>query len=115
MSLNPEILKIVEQLNQELDEIESDANRGLEIIRTLMPLFYENPILIQLLATLNNSLLFRDNVKRRIQIAIDSISPPQIDPDLVRAAGEDLGELLGRVLETRMLVSRAVKILEDLS
>jgi hypothetical protein len=68
-----------------------------------------------LLSTLNNSLLFRDNVKRRVQIAIDSISPPQITSEIVQAATEDLGELLGRALETKMLVIRAVKILEDLS
>ena len=35
--------------------------------------------------------------------------------EIVQAAAEDLGELLGRALETKMLVMRAVKILEDLS
>lgn len=115
MSLPPQILETIEKLNQELDIIESEANKGLEIVRVLLPLFYENPILIQLLSTLNNSLLFRDNVKRRIQMTIDSISPPQIPSEIVQAAAEDLGELLGRALETKMLVMRAVKILEDLS
>jgi hypothetical protein len=115
MSLPPQILETIDKLNQELDIIESEANKGLAIVRVLLPLFYENPILIQLLSTLNNSLLFRDNVKRRIQMTIDSISPPQIPSEIVQAAAEDLGELLGRALETKMLVMRAVKILEDLS
>jgi hypothetical protein len=115
MSLPPQILETIKKLNRELDIIESEANKGLDVVRRLLPLFYENPILIQLLSTLNNSLLFRDNVKRRIQIAIDSISPPQIPHEIMQAAAEDLGELLGRALETKILVIRAVKILEDLS
>jgi hypothetical protein len=115
MSLPPQILETIEKLDRELDLIESEANKGLKIVRLLLPLFYENPILIQLLSTLNNSLLFRDNVKRRIQMTIDSISPPQIPSEIVQAAAEDLGELLGRALETKILVMRAVKILEDLS
>jgi hypothetical protein len=115
MSLPPQILETIEKLNRELDLVEVEANKGLEIVRVLSPLFYENPILIQLLSTLNNSLLFRDNVKRRIQMTIDSISPPQIPSEIVQAAAEDLGELLGRALETKILVMRAVRILEDLS
>ena len=60
-------------------------------------------------------MLFRDNARRRIQITVDSISPPHIKSEVIQEAGEDLGELLGRVIETKMLVVRAVKILEDLS
>ncbi|MDJ0713953.1 MAG: hypothetical protein QNJ54_07010 [Prochloraceae cyanobacterium] len=71
--------------------------------------------MIQLLAILNNSLLFRDNTRRHIQITLDSISSPYVADEIIQEAGEDLGELLGRVLETKMLVSRAVGILEDLS
>ena len=48
-------------------------------------------------------------------MTIDSISPPQISSEIVRSAAEDLGELLGRALETKILVIRSVKILEDLS
>lgn len=60
-------------------------------------------------------MLFRDNASRRIQITVDSISPPYVPGEVIQEAGEDLGELLGRVLETRILVNRAVGILEDLS
>jgi hypothetical protein len=42
-------------------------------------------------------------------MTVDSISPPQIADEVIQSAGEDLGELLGRVLETKMLVSRAVR------
>jgi hypothetical protein len=115
MTIPPEILETIARLNQELNQIENEANRGLEIIRGLLPQWGDNLLLIQLLSTLNNSLLFRDNVRRRIQITIDSISPPQIASEVVSEAGEDLGELLGRVLETKMLVSGAVRILENLS
>lgn len=115
MTLPPKILETIAKLNQELDLIEHEANRGLEIVRELLPLVPDNLVLIQLLSTLNNSLLFRDNARRRIQITIDSISSPQIASEIVQDAGENLGELLGRVLETKMLVSRAVRVLENLS
>lgn len=115
MTIPPEILETIASLDRELDIIENDATRGLEIIREFIPLFSGNLVLIQLLSILNNSLLFRDNTRRRIQITIDSISPPQIANEVIQEVGEDLGELLGRVLETKILVSRAVKILEHLS
>lgn len=115
MTIPPEILATITTLNQELNQIEDEATRGLEIIRGLFPLFSDNLVLIQLLSTLNNSLLFRDNVRRRIQIIVDSISPPHIKSEVIQEAGEDLGELLGRAIETKMLVSRTVRILEGLS
>jgi hypothetical protein len=115
MTIPSEILAIITTLNQELHQIEEEATRGLQIIRRLLPLFSDNIVLIQLLATLNNSLLFRDNASRRIQITVDSISPPHVKSEVIQEAGEDLGELLGRVIETKILVSRAVGILEDLS
>jgi predicted transcriptional regulator len=115
MSIPSEILETIDRLNQELDSIENEANRGLQVIRGLLPLFSESFVLIQLLSTFNNSLLFRDNSKRRIQMTVDSISPPQVADEVIQSAGEDLGELLGRVLETKMLISRAVQVLEDLS
>ena len=115
MTIPTELLATITKLNQELNEIEHEATRGLEIIRSLLPLFFDNLVLIQLLSTLNNSLLFRDNTRRRIQITLDSISLPYVTDEIIQEAGEDLGELLGRVLETKMLVSRAVGILEDLS
>ncbi|WP_281261718.1 hypothetical protein [Aphanothece hegewaldii] len=39
---------------------------------------------------------------------------PYVKSEVIQEAGEDLGELLGRVLETKILVSRAVGILEEL-
>ncbi len=115
MTIPPEILGTITILNKELNQIENEATKGLEIIRELLPLFSNNLVLIQLLSTFNNSLLFRDNVRRRIQITIDSISHPYIKSEIIHEAGEDLGELLGRVIETKILVNRAVRILEDLS
>ncbi len=71
-------------------------------------------MLVQLFATLNNALLFRDNSRRRIQITVDSISLPNIAAEVIQEGGEDLAELLGRVLESKILVNRVVQILEDL-
>lgn len=114
MTIPSEILATIETLDRELNQIENEATKGLSIMRELLPRFSENLVLIQLLATLNNSLLFRDNVKRRIQLTVDSISSPLVAPEVIQEAGEDLGELLGRVVETKILVSRAVRILENL-
>ncbi len=115
MSIPAEILETIARLNRELDLIELEATKGLNLIRELIALFPENLVLIQLLATLNNSLLFRDNTKRRVQITLDTISSPYVRDEMIQEAGEDLGELLGRVLETKMLVSKSVGILEELS
>jgi hypothetical protein len=46
---------------------------------------------------------------------VDSIPSSRISHEIGQEAGEGLGELLGRALETKMLVSSSVGILENLS
>jgi len=114
MTIPPEIIGLIDQLNRELDLIEQSAINGLNIARPILYRFPENAILIGLFATLNNNLLFVDISRRRIQLTIDSISLPDIAVELIQEAGEDLAELLGRTLENKILVSRALAILEGL-
>jgi hypothetical protein len=45
---------------------------------------------------------------------VDTISSPTLSAEVIQEAGEDLAEMLGRVLENKMLVSRTVSVLEDL-
>ena len=47
-------------------------------------------------------------------ISIVYISLPNIAAEVIQEGGEDLAELLGRVLESKILVNRVVQILEDL-
>jgi hypothetical protein len=51
---------------------------------------------------------------RQIQFTIDSISPTNTFVEAVQEAGEDLATLLGRVLETKILVSRILTRLENI-
>jgi len=114
MTIPSQISQVIAALDRELNLIELNANKGLDRLRNLLMIFPDNLVLIKLLSTLNNSLLFGDNTRRRIQITIDNISNPLVSEDLITQAGEDLGELLGRVIETKILVIQAVETIENL-
>jgi hypothetical protein len=114
MSNLEEIQNLLTQIGQQLEQIELEATEGITIATSLLEYFPNNLRLIQLFANLNNSLLFRDNIIRRVQLISQSISSPNVSTKTIEEAGEDLSELLGRVIETKILVSSVVKILKEL-
>ena len=115
MPITPEIRALVERLNREIDLIEQSATEGLNLARPILYQFPENARLIQLFAALNNSLLFADNSRRRTQTIVESISPSNVAAEVFQEAAEDLGELLGRLLEVKILVNGIITVLEDLA
>ncbi len=51
---------------------------------------------------LNNILLFVEINRGRLQNLVDRISSDDVSTEVVQDAGEDLGLILGRVLEVKM-------------
>lgn len=58
--------------------------------------------------------MFVEISRRRIQFTADTVLSANLSTEVVQEAGEDLAEMLGRVLENKMLASQIVAILEDL-
>lgn len=114
MAIPSEIQALIDRLNQELDLIEREASEGSNIVRSLFLRFPDNVTLIGIFATLSNALLFVENSRRRIQITVESISPENVRSEVIQEGGEDLAELQGRVLETKMLVSTVMTRLDNL-
>lgn len=114
MSIPSEIRSLIERLNQEIDEIEQEATGGLTILRQVMALFPENVILIQYFTYLNAIQLFTDISRRQIQTTIETISPDNVPVEVIQESGEDLGTLLGRIVEAKLRVSQISKFLEEL-
>jgi len=114
MPIPSEIRELINRLEQELDEIEQKATDGLNLVRPLLSLFGDNAILIQYFAFLNAALLSVQTSKRQVEIIVESISPDDITVSEVREAGEDLGTLLGKTLETKIRVDRIIENLEEL-
>ena len=114
MAIPSEIQALIDRLNQELAQIEREASEGSNIVRSLVLRFPDNVTLIGLFATLSNALLFVENSRRRIQITVESISPENVRSQVIQEAGEDLAELLGIVLETKMLVNTVITRLDNL-
>lgn len=102
MSIPSEIQTLVDRLNQELNDTEQYATAALNLVRQRLSLFPDNEILMQFFGTLNNILLFAEINRGRIQSIVDRISPNDVPTEIVREAGEDLGLILGRVLEVKM-------------
>lgn len=106
-----EIQSLIDLLNQELDQIEREADEGINIAKLLLSRFPNNVKLIGLLTTLDNALFFVDNFRKRIRATFEKISSTEALAEAIQAAGEDLSEFLGRVLESKMLVSKATAVL----
>jgi hypothetical protein len=114
MSVPPEIDSLIERLNQELSQSEQLVINGINLVKLILSRFPDNARMIELFAVLTNVLLFVEITRRRIQFTVDTISSPNLSSEVLQEAGEDLSEMLGRVLENKMLTSRTVAILEDL-
>ena len=99
MSIPLAIQALINQLNQKINETEQGATEGLKLLRLLVSRFPENVILIQYFAYLNAILFFIETARKQIQITITTISSDDVPLEIVRDAGEDLGNLLGRVIE----------------
>ncbi|MBD2315058.1 restriction endonuclease subunit S [Desertifilum sp. FACHB-1129] len=113
MSVPPEIQLILDRLYQELDETEREAIVGLNLVRQRLSLFPENEILRQLFATLSNILFFVEIHRGRISYIIEQISYNDTPAQVLQEVGEDLGLILGRVLDAKMNVNQIKNRLED--
>jgi hypothetical protein len=114
MTIPPEILGLVEQLNAELDRIEQQANMGLALASQLLQRFPNNARLVGLSANVGNVLFFVSSFRNRIERIMGEISGNNISIGARQEAGEELSEMWGRVQECKMMLSRSVSVLEDL-
>jgi hypothetical protein len=113
MSIPSEIAVIIERLNQELSQIEQEATEGLNTVRVRLEHFPENAALIQVFAILNNYILFVEISRRRIDYARIVLLSETMTNEQIQEAGETLSELLGRVLEAKVIVSRIKNRLDN--
>lgn len=63
---------------------------------------------------MNAAQLFVESSRRQIQITVELISPDDVTPLEIQEAGEDLGSILGRALETKIRIERIISSLEEL-
>ena len=114
MAIPSEIVALIDRLNQELNETEQGAIRGLTIIRPLLTRFGDNPMLIRHFAYFNNSLLLVEFSRNKIDTIIERISSDEVNEQQIQEAGEDLGEQLGRLLEARINIRSIITTWEEL-
>lgn len=114
MPVPPEISTLIDQLDQELNQIEQEATQGISLVRSLLSDFPDNIRLIQFFTAFNNALLFVEISRRRIQATVNRISDPDILNEEIQEAGEDLGTLIGRVIEVKIGGRRIFSILAQM-
>lgn len=113
MPVPPEIEDLVNQLNQELDETEKLAAKGLNLVREIMSQFPNNASLIQFFAYFNTALFFVVNARNIISQTVN-ILVQNITENTIQRSGEDLAALLGEVLEAKMRAENIIIRLENL-
>lgn len=114
MPIPSEITTLVNQLNEEFNQTEQEATEGVNLATALLSRFPNNVRVIQFFAFFNNALLFTEISRRRMQAIVERISVPDVTVEEIQEAGQDLGTLLGRVLETKIAGRQIVMILEEL-
>lgn len=114
MTIPSEIRSLVIQLNQELALIEQEATRGINLLRPVLSLFSDNPLLLRFFASLNNVLFFVETYRARIEAAIELLSNADMDSEEAQEAQEELAAMLGVVLETKIRIERIVASLSHL-
>ncbi len=65
-------------------------------------------------AGLNNLQMFASTYRSRIQSVATRLGVSEVDPEVIQAAGEELGDMLGRILEARMNAGNIRSRLESL-
>ncbi len=114
MPLPSEIIALVDRLNQEINQTEQETADGLNLVRRNLTFFPNNVILTQYFAYLNAVLFSVETYYRQVQATIEIISLSDVSVEVIQEAGEDLGNLLGRVLETKIAVRQIINRLEEL-
>jgi hypothetical protein len=107
--------QLIERLHLELEEINQNVTKGINLIRPVLSQFPENILLVQFFAYLNNVFFLVENYRDRIQNAIYLLSLPNITAIESQEAVQELSTMLGVVLETKMRVSTIVDRLKNLS
>ncbi|NJK50074.1 restriction endonuclease subunit S [Candidatus Gracilibacteria bacterium] len=112
MPIPPLIQNLIDRLNFELIEIDNKATEGLNRVNALLSRFPDNAILIQYLAFFNTAQFFRATSLQQLQAITETLSLPD-NTEIIVAAGEDLGTLLGKVLEVKLKLERLMTRLEE--
>ena len=114
MTIPEEILSLIDRIDRELDQTEQSATQGLTFVRQILENFPNNVLLIQFFAYLSSVLLFVETSQRQIQNTIERLSLSNVTDSEIKEVGEDLGTLLGRVVETKIKVEGIIHRLERL-
>lgn len=113
MSVPSKIIRISQQIDKELVIIEQVATDGLNLTRSYLSQFPDNAVLLQFFGAFSNILLFVNVYKRRTQTILEQLDQENLSSDIIQSVGEDLGTILGQVIEAKMNVSILKKRLED--
>lgn len=114
MPIPSEIRTLIERLYQELNQIEQQAAEGMNLLRPVLFIFPDNAILMQFFASLNNVIFAAQIYRRRIQTTVDTVSAEDVQPSEIQEAGEELGTILGLVMEAKIRVTTILTSLQDL-
>lgn len=113
MSIPSEIINLIKRLQQELDQIEQEATKGINLTQLKLDRFPNNSSLIQIFASLSNYLIFVEISRRRIDYSRVILGSESVTEIQIQEIGEILSELLGRALEAKIVVNKIKTRLEN--
>ncbi|MFB2972564.1 hypothetical protein ACE1CD_26695 [Aerosakkonema sp. BLCC-F183] len=114
MPIPSEIRELIDRINQEINETEQEATEGISLVRPILSQFPENVALTQFFAYFSSILFFVEMCRtRRLPTIVEKISDSDVTDLEIKEAGEELGTLLGQVIEAKIGVRRIVERLQN--
>ncbi|MFB2895894.1 hypothetical protein ACE1CI_23540 [Aerosakkonemataceae cyanobacterium BLCC-F50] len=114
MSIPPEIRDIIDRVTLELNEAEQEATEGINLVRPILSQFPENIAISQFFAYFSSILFFVEMCRtRRLPTIVEKISNSDVTDLEIQEVGEELGTLLGQVVEAKIGIRRIVERLQN--
>jgi hypothetical protein len=87
---------------------------GIQKLRPILDTFPNSDILVSFFASFNNVGFLVELYRRRLQTLVDLLVKNSVTMESVQEIAEELGDLLGRAIETKIVLENTIRRIEAL-
>lgn len=115
MAIPPDLQSTIDRLDDELRQLDRLTLEGIQKLRPILDNFPNSDLLVSFFASFNNVVFLVQLYRRRVQTLVDLLSENRVTMEDVQEIGEELGDLLGRAIETKIVLENTIRRIEELA